>query len=456
MGNLFSSDAAAAHGSSYAATVDSIQNIMAIDSAMVNKLKSHMKVQMKEGLEKEGQTINMIPTYVGRVPTGNEKGEFLAVDVGGSNFRVVKATLPGNGVSNIEMKESKEPISEEIKTGTGEAMFDYLAEGIKKFVPEACEEGPTMPLGVTFSFPIDQTSIDSGTLNRWTKGFSATGVVGNDVCQLLNEALVRKGVKRVKVAALINDTTGTLASGGAGNPSCYIGLILGTGTNAAYVEETKKITKLSSQQIAGEKDMLINTEWGAFDQERKVLPITKYDNALDMRSPNPGQQIFEKMISGKYLGEIARLVMEDLIFQKRIFTNMKSIPEIFAKADAFETKYMSGVCTPGQDLKAYFQTELKIFDSTAVDRDLTRRVCDMIAVRAARLASAGLCAIMESIGKTEKCTIAVDGSLYTLFPGFKEKMEAVFREEYPGKEIHTVPSVDGSGKGAALIAAAIQ
>jgi hexokinase len=112
---------------------------------------------------------------------------------------------------------------------------------------------------------------------------------------------------------------------------------------------------------------------------------------------------------------------------------MKSIPEIFAKADAFETKYMSGVCTPGQDLKAYFQTELKIFDSTAVDRDLTRRVCDMIAVRAARLASAGLCAIMESIGKTEKCTIAVDGSLYTLFPGFKEKMEAVFREEYPGK-----------------------
>ena len=105
-------------------------------------------------------------------------------------------------------------------------MFDYLAEGIKKFVPEACEEGPPMPLGVTFSFPIDQTSLTTGTLNRWTKGFSADGVVGKDVCKLLNEALARKGVKRVHVAALINDTTGTLASGGAGNPSCYIGLIL--------------------------------------------------------------------------------------------------------------------------------------------------------------------------------------------------------------------------------------
>ncbi len=43
--------------------------------------------------------------------------------------------------------------------------------------------------------------------------------------------------------------------------------------------------------------MLINTEWGAFDNERKVLPVTKYDNALDMRSENPGEQIFEKMVS---------------------------------------------------------------------------------------------------------------------------------------------------------------
>ncbi len=89
--------------------------------------------------------------------------------------------------------------------------------------------------------------------------------------------------------------------------------------------------------------MLINTEWGAFDNERKVLPVTKYDNALDMRSENPGEQIFEKMvsisnsvlailsafppfiilcifqISGKYLGEIARLIIEDLIFQVIIY-----------------------------------------------------------------------------------------------------------------------------------------
>jgi len=310
-----------------------------------------------------------------------------------------------------------------------------------------------MPLGLTFSFPIDQTSIDSGTLNRWTKGFTASGVVGVDVCKLMNEALARKGVKRVKVVALINDTTGTLASGGAGNPNCTIGLILGTGTNAAYVEDTKKIKKLNEKQINGQATMLINTEWGAFDQERKVLPMTKYDNALDMRSPNPGQQIFEKMISGKYLGEISRLIIEDLIFQRQIFTNIPSVPTMFGKEGTFETMHMSGLCTPGANLKAYFETELKIDGTTAIDREVVKRVCEIVATRAARLASSGLCAIMEQIGQTETCTIAVDGSLYSKFPGFQDRMEAVFREEYPGKDIHTVASIDGSGKGAALIAA---
>lgn len=52
--------------------------------------------------------------------------------------------------------------------------------------------------------------------------------------------------------------------------------------------------------------MIINIEWGAFDNEKAVLPVTAYDNALDVATENPGKQIFEKMISGMYLGEISR------------------------------------------------------------------------------------------------------------------------------------------------------
>ena len=46
--------------------------------------------------------------------------------------------------------------------------------------------------------------------------------------------------------------------------------------------------------------MVINTEWGAFgDNDELDFIKTKWDNAVDNNSVNPGKQTFEKMISGK-------------------------------------------------------------------------------------------------------------------------------------------------------------
>lgn len=58
--------------------------------------------------------------------------------------------------------------------------------------------------------------------------------------------------------------------------------------------------------------MVINIEWGAFDNEHLVLPRTPYDDIIDRDSPRPGQQAFEKMIAGLYMGEIFRQVLMDL------------------------------------------------------------------------------------------------------------------------------------------------
>jgi len=58
--------------------------------------------------------------------------------------------------------------------------------------------------------------------------------------------------------------------------------------------------------------MAINCEWGAFDNEGVMLPRTPYDKTIDEDSPRPGQQAFEKMVAGLYLGEIFRLILCDL------------------------------------------------------------------------------------------------------------------------------------------------
>lgn len=52
----------------------------------------------------------------------------------------------------------------------------------------------TLPLGFTFSFPLQQKGLTKGYLERWTKGFNCSNVVGNDVVQLLKDAIERRGV----------------------------------------------------------------------------------------------------------------------------------------------------------------------------------------------------------------------------------------------------------------------
>jgi hexokinase len=59
--------------------------------------------------------------------------------------------------------------------------------------------------------------------------------------------------------------------------------------------------------------MMVNCEWGAFDNARVVLPMTPFDNKVDRESINPRFQAYEKFISGMYLGEITRNLLLALV-----------------------------------------------------------------------------------------------------------------------------------------------
>lgn len=67
-----------------------------------------------------------------------------------------------------------------------------------------------------------------------------------------------------------------------------------------------------TSKLSDDTKMAINCKCGAFDNSHCVLPRTKYDETIDAQSPRPGEQTFEKMSAGLYLGEIFRLVMLEL------------------------------------------------------------------------------------------------------------------------------------------------
>ena len=84
-------------------------------------------------------------------------------------------------------------IDKATKQSTAEILFDFIAKCVAEFVQK---QGITkkLPLGFTFSFPVYQRSLTSGSLIRWTKDFTATGVVGEDVVLLLKKAFDKRGV----------------------------------------------------------------------------------------------------------------------------------------------------------------------------------------------------------------------------------------------------------------------
>ena len=92
------------------------------------------------------------------------------------------------------------------------------------------------------------------------------------------------------MVALVNDTTGTQMALGWSDPDCYVGLILGTGTNACYMEETRNIPKYTGDK-SKHPQVIINCEWGAFGEKGELDDFRNHiDEELDRESKNVKQQ----------------------------------------------------------------------------------------------------------------------------------------------------------------------
>ena len=95
----------------------------------------------------------------------------------------------------------------------------------------------------------------------------------------------------MNVHALVNDTVGTLMASAYHEPSTRIGLILGTGSNACYVESLDNV-KTWNEERSEPNQVIINMEWGAFGNNGCLDFLrTEYDIEVDKTSLNPKKQM---------------------------------------------------------------------------------------------------------------------------------------------------------------------
>ncbi|XP_065557330.1 hexokinase type 2-like, partial [Artemia franciscana] len=309
----------------------------------IERVSATLLKEIENGLRQKtnGEAdIKCYPTYVRNLPNGEERGKFLALDLGGTNFRVLLIHL-GEATPEKEFASRIFAVPHQIMTGPGEALFDHIAECLALFVKEYKVDKEVIPLGFTFSFPCRQEGLTKARLVQWTKGFTCANVEGEDVVELLQRAIHKRGDVTIEVMAVLNDTTGTLMACAYKQPACRIGLIVGTGLNACYVEKLDNIERWDGD-FDDPKQCIINTEWGAFgDNGCLDFVRTEYDKALDAATLNRGRQLYEKMVSGMYMGEIVRHVLVSLA-KEGFILNGSSYRHLL-KPGKFLTKYISKI-----------------------------------------------------------------------------------------------------------------
>lgn len=231
--------------------------------------------------------------------------------------------------------EKSWPIQETLKNENPDSLFIWIGGCIAQVVKEGVElfnlgRDNELPMGVAFSFPVVQHTLSDATIMAMGKGFAITSNL--DLGTLLvngYEKAKSPDLPSIRVTAILNDSVATLVSFiyQFQEDSCHkaaMGFICGTGTNATIPlrqsilhpdKLPKKITVRADDQIDDVR-VAVNTEWsinGTIVPLRKLGLVSKWDVQLDAETEAPGFQPFEYMTSGRYLGELARLIFLDYI-----------------------------------------------------------------------------------------------------------------------------------------------
>ncbi|MCJ1242742.1 hypothetical protein MMC14_010751 [Varicellaria rhodocarpa] len=343
-------------------------------------------------------TVTMLPSYTYLLPTGQEAGTAIAVDLGGSTLRVaVIQIFPlAKALDNIEGK-SPEPmkvvlreswvVKDSVKKLRSKAFFDWIAERIAGVVEAVgAGNGRGMVVGVTWSFPIEQTSLASGNVQKMGKAYETWDeIVGTDLKSHFDAALGRRGL-RVRMNALMNDTEATLLSHAHANPATRLSLICGTGLNAALrlplsAIGSWKLGIRPKQWTKVAKEVLVNTEVSMFGGG--IFPLCDADRELDRNGNHPGFQPLEQLTGGRNLGEICRLIMVAGVKEGVLFEGV--MPWGLEKSFSIDTSFLSTFEEKPTQQAAALLAFLFKFNKPPTDKDISsiRTICEAISNRAA-------------------------------------------------------------------------
>ena len=338
---------------------------------------------MRRGLKKEPSDQDMIRTFCNPPKDTAKNQSVIVIDAGGTNFRSCLVTFDAAGVPAIsEMEKTKMPgVERELSR---KDFFEQIATNLEHLKNKADR------IGFCFSYPMEIQTDGDGILLGFSKEVKAPEVIGSKVGECLKAALAEHGWNTIKRVTMCNDTTSALLAGAATagdihRYSSYIGYILGTGMNAAYLQP--------DCDCCGIKKQIIVCESGKY----KNINRSDFDIKFDKTTVKPGSFYMEKQCSGAYLGPVSTIIIqtaakEGIFSAKMNEALLKLEPLTLIEMDKFLHGPFNKDCALGK---------LACEVATEEDLDMLYQLLDAVVERSARCSAAILtaCAIQTGAGK---------------------------------------------------------
>ena len=287
-----------------------------------------------------------------------------------------------------------------------------------------------MIAGFTFSYPCCLTSKKSGVLLEWTKDLNASECIKEDPVQLLQNECKKLGVN-IRIVSICNDSVSTLVSYSYTHNETAMGVILGSGTNAAYIERVSNIPKLKNDIVSD--FMVINMEWGALGTSNpQMLPRSSLDVEIDASSSNPGKQYLEKLMSGLFLGELTRLWIVKLRKENTLLATVPLSNKLFTERLCFDSSLCTSILLDDSEEYCEVNSILQTFgisSSSVQERKTIQEIVDCVITRSARLMGTCLYTVLSRMKENgiSGC-IGIDGSVYKYVPGYKSRLLRAINE----------------------------
>ncbi|XP_047486646.1 hexokinase-4-like [Penaeus chinensis] len=112
-----------------------------------NVFLDEMHLGLASNPEKKSSLL-MENTFIPELPDGTENGEYMALDLGGTNFRVIYVQMKNGSITEEIVDYYHVP--EERRLGPGPELFDYLAECIGNFMKKRKLGGRNLQLAMRF------------------------------------------------------------------------------------------------------------------------------------------------------------------------------------------------------------------------------------------------------------------------------------------------------------------